>query len=364
MHDMSYLQGEVVSRKEYLKKKKREKTRKNLKKVSPKTWFMLAFILVLFVYVAHQFYIYNTKHRLVQTLPEEISSMKEYNIYYMSESYAYQGQNQLKSMSTTSSEKTTIEEGIGMSNIVVSNNIVYGIKEGALIKINTSDKKTKVHTLIDKNVKGYTVYDNEIYVYLNGEGIETGIYTLGKKNKLNKLISGEVLQLLVDKDNIFLVDSSKNIVKYNKKGEEGKTIVANSASASIIQDEKNIYFVNVNDSNKLYRVDKKGEKIQQISKTATLKNSTSKINGNEFFGVYDDVVYYINTNDSNKLYKSSINQEADEVVLEDTIEILDIINSTIFYKVKNDIGVYRYDIINGISSQVTSARVVEFAAQE
>ena len=84
----------------------------------------------------YQFYIYNTKHRLVQTLPDEISSMKEYNIYYMSQSYAYEGENQLKSMSTTSSDKTTIEEGIGLSNIVAHDNVIYGIKNGSLIKIN------------------------------------------------------------------------------------------------------------------------------------------------------------------------------------------------------------------------------------
>ena len=97
---MSYLQGEVVSRKEYLKKKKREKTKRALRKISSRTWILLAFILIISVYVIHQFYIYNTKHRLVQTLPDEISSMKEYNIYYVSETYAYDAENQLKSMST------------------------------------------------------------------------------------------------------------------------------------------------------------------------------------------------------------------------------------------------------------------------
>ena len=59
MHDMSYLQGEVVSRKDYLKKKKREKTRKAIKKISARTWFLFTFILIISVYVIHQFYIYN-----------------------------------------------------------------------------------------------------------------------------------------------------------------------------------------------------------------------------------------------------------------------------------------------------------------
>ena len=45
-------------------------------------WFMIAFILLISAYLIYQFYIYNTKHRLIQTLPDEISSMKEYKIYY------------------------------------------------------------------------------------------------------------------------------------------------------------------------------------------------------------------------------------------------------------------------------------------
>lgn len=363
MQDMSYLQGEVVSRKEYLKKKKREKTRKTIKKIDSRTWFMIAFILLISVYLSYQFYIYNTKHRLIQTLPDEISSMKEYKIYYMSESYAYDGQSQLKSMSTTSSEKSTINEGLGINNLIVKDNIVYGIKDGALIKIDTNEKENNVTTLIKQNVKGYTIYENEIYVYLSGEGNETGVYILGKKNKLTKIISGDVIQILADKNNVFIVDSNKNIVKYKKDGKESEIIV-NGSAAGIIQDETYIYFVNINDSNKLYRVSKETKKVEQISKTGTLTNLTSKMNGAAFVGVYDDAAYYINTSDNNKLYKSSVNEAEDKVILGDSIQILDVINSTIFYKVKNDIGVYRYDIVNGISSQVTSARVVEFAAEQ
>ena len=364
MQDMSYLRGEVVSRKDYLKNKKREKNKRALKKVSTRTWVMVAFILIISVYVIYQFYIYNTKHRLVQTLPDEILSMKEYNIYYISESYAYQGKNQLKSMSTTSSDKKTIEEGLGMNNIVVKENIVYGIKDGALVKIDINNKESKAKTLIDKNVKGFAIYKDKVYAYLNGEGNEPGIYTFNKKNKLEKIISGTKLQLVVDKKNIYTVDSNKNIVRYDKAGKHPETIISGSSCSSIIQDEENIYFVNVSDSNKLYRINKETKKMEQVSKSGTLINSTVKMNGNAFVGVYDNVAYYINTSDKNKLYKSSVNMEKDEVVLEDTIEILDVINSTIFYKVKNDIGVYRYDIVNQISSQVTSARVVEFAAQE
>ena len=329
MHDMNYLQGEVVSRKDYLKKKKREKTRKAIKKISARTWVLLAFILIISVYVFHQFYIYNTKHRLVQTLPDEISSMKEYNIYYMSESYAYDGENQLKTMSTTSSDKTTINEGLGITNIVVKNNIVYGIKNGALLKIINEGKESKVTTLVKENVKGFAIYNNEIYVYLNGKEIKPGIYSITKKNKTELVVSGQIFQMLVDKNYIYVVNINKEVVRYSKDGKEREILVEKSCAASIIQDEKYIYYVNLKNANKLYRVGKDNKKIEQISKTASLNNQFIGMNGSSFVGVYNDVAYYINTKDANKLYKSSINQDKDEIVLEDSIQILDVIDSTI-----------------------------------
>ena len=88
------------------------------------------------------------------------------------------------------------------------------------------------------------------------------------------------------------------------------------------------------------------------------------MNGYSFMGVCDNTVYYINTKDGNKLYKTVVGSSEDIKILEDNIQILDVINGTIFYKVVGDIGVYRYDTVNEISSQVTSARVVEFAAEE
>jgi len=364
MQDMSYLQGEVLSRKEYLKKKKIEKTKKTLKGISPRTWFLLVFILIISVYIIHQFYIYNTKHRLVQTLPEEISSMKDYNIYYVSETYAYDAENQLKSMSTTSSDKLTIDEGLGISNITVKNNIVYGIKSGSLLKIDTTQKEIKSEVLIENNVKGYTIYNDEVYVYMSGEGVNAGVYSLDKKNKTELIISGGVQQLLVDNNNIYIVDKNKNIVRYKKDGEGAETLVSNSSSASLVQDERYIYFVNTKDSNMLYRIEKSSKKTEKVSKTGTLSAVFVGMNGSSFMGVYDGTVYYINTKDSNKLYKSNVSEKEDRAVLEDSIQILDVIDSTIFYKVKNDIGVYRYDIVNGISSQVTSARVLEFDAEE
>lgn len=364
MYGMDFSQDEVMSRKDYLKKKKREKTKIKLLNISKRTWFMLAFILVISCYVIYQFYIYNTKHRLIQTLPDEILSMKEYQIYYVSETYAYDAKNQLKSMSTTSNEKKTIDEGLGITNIDVKQNNVYGIIDGSLVKINTNTKKNETKKIVEQNVKGFAIYNEEIYVYLSGEGVETGIYKVGKKNKLEQIIWASVNQLLVDKNNIYIVNADKNILKYDKDGKNETLLLGGGSAAGIIQDEKNIFFVNVNDSNKLYKVEKETGTVNKITNNSGLNSAYIGMNGHSYMGVYDNTAYYINVNDSNKLYKTSIGSNEDIKILEDNIQILDVIHGTIFYKVVGDIGVYRYDIVNGISSQVTSARVVEFKAEE
>lgn len=365
MSIMDFKQGETLTRKEYIKKKKKEKRKVAFKNISARTWVMLAFILLCSAYVVYQFYIYNTKHRLVQTLPDEISSMKEYKIYYTSQTYTNEtGKNQLKSMSTTSNEKKTIDEGVGIYQINVKDNNIYGIKEGNLLKIETNSRNNDSQSLVTGNVKGYTMYRDDIYVYLNGEGVETGIYYLNETNSLSKIINVEALQMLVDSNNIYVVNKDKKIVRYNKDG-QGETVLAKEFTAGgIVQDDKNIYFVNLTNGNKLCKVEKSTGKVQEVSKTGTLTNAISNMDAYSFMGVYDNEVYYINTKDGNKLYKSSVNLKEDEKILEDNIQILDVINGTIFYKVTGDIGVYRYDIANKISSQVTSGRVLEFKAED
>ena len=364
MHSMGLNQDEIVSRKEYLKKKKRENRKNLLSSVNKRTWFMLAFILIASFYVVYQFYVYNTKHRLVQTLPDEISAMQDYKIYYVSQTYTYDSKNQLKSMSTTSNEKLTIDEGSGISQINVKNNIVYGILDGGLVKINTNGEKNKLNKLVEKNVKGYSIYENDIYVYLKGDEVGAGIYHLNSKKELEKVISSEVLQLLVDESSIYIVNKDKNIIKYDKNGNNETYFIRDNSSAGIVQDKQNIYFVNIKDGNKLYKIEKNSGKVLNVTKTATISNGYVGMNASSYIGIYDDVAYYINSKDGNKLYKTKIGSNEDIKVLNDNIQILDVINGTIFYKVNGDIGVYRYDIYNGISSQVTSARVLEFKAEE
>lgn len=362
MNIMDFKQGETLTRKEYIKKKKKEKRKKKIKNISARTWVMFIFILLCSAYVIYQFYIYNTKHRLVQTLPDEISSMKDYKIYYTSETYTYEnGKNQLKIMSTTSSEKNTVEEGAGIYQINVKDNNVYGIKDGNLVKIAANSKKNEYEELVTGNVKGYAMYENDIYVYLSGEGVETGIYYL-EENNVKKLVNVELLQMLVDSNNIYVVTKDKKLVKYSKDG-QGETVLASEYNVGgIIQDSKDIYFVNLSNENKLWKVEKMTGTVKEVSKSGTLTNNIVNMDGYSFMGVYNNDVYYINTKDGNKLYRSSSELNEDEKILEDNIQILDVINGTIFYKVTGDIGVYRYDIENKISSQVTSGRVLEFKA--
>ncbi|MDD2627286.1 MAG: DUF5050 domain-containing protein [Clostridia bacterium] len=366
MDRLDYNQDEFMTRKEYLRNKKREKMLFKIQRVRKSTWFTLFLMILIASYVIYQYYIYNTKHRLVENLPEEISSMENYNIYYTSESYAYEGETQLKTMSTTSDMKDTIKIGQGIAHLKVKGNEIYGIKENKLIKIFPNGKTKELKVLIDKNVQAYEMFNDDIYVVLKGTDVETGLYKYNKEGKHKKITDGEVYQLLIDNNNIYVVKKeNKNIIKYNKNSLEEKALTNDKEIGYIIQDEKNIYYSDKKRENKIYKIDKNNSKEKQITKGSLIKsNNLNQTNGISVMGIFEDKIYYINENSENKLYKTKIDGSKEELVLHDQVHILEVIGNTIFYNIKDDIGVYRYDIETGISSQITSARVVEFKVSE
>lgn len=366
MDRLDYNQDEFMTRKEYLRNKKKENMLFKIQRVRKSTWFTLLLMILIASYVIQQYYIYNTKHRLVENLPEEISSMQNYNIYYISESYAYEGETQLKTMSTTSDAKDTIKIGQGITQLKIKGMEIYGIKENKLIKISPNGKTEELKILVDKNVHSYEIYKDEIYVFLKGNDVETGLYKYNKEEKHKKIADGEVYQLLIDDNNIYVVtEKSKNIVKYDKNSLEKKPLTTDKEIGYIIQDNNSIYYSDKKRENKIYRIDKNNSKEKQITKGSLKKpNIQNKINGISVMGVFEDKVYYINENDKNKLYKAKTDGSKEELILHDKVQILEVIGNTIFYKVESDIGVYRYDMETGISSQITSARVVEFKVSE
>lgn len=355
---------EVVSRKEYLKKKNRERKIRRLKGMSTSTRVIICFVIVISVYVAYQFSIYNKKHRLIQTLPDEISSLKDFYIYYVSDGYTYDKQNSLKYMSAMSDEKTNIEKGKGISKISISNKSVYGIKNGALVKVDTDGKLT---TLIEKNVQRFAVYKGKVYALLKGEGIETGIYTLNKRKEEVKVIDGDYGQILVNEDNIYLLNNERHIVSYDKDGKNQQNIMMDAEASYMILNGENIIFVNKSDGDKIYKVNVKDKKVLKLTNHSAGVADGGEFaysNGEQYIGASEEYVYYINSSDENNLYKVKNDGTEEAKLLKGKVQILDTVEDTIFYKIEGDIGVYRFDATARVSSQVTSARVLEFKVSE
>ena len=61
---------------------------------------------------------------------------------------------------------------ISVTDGVLAINDSSSLNVGALLKIDTAEKKNKVMTVVEKNVKGYGVFEDKVYVYINGEWIE------------------------------------------------------------------------------------------------------------------------------------------------------------------------------------------------
>ena len=76
--------------------------------------------------------------------------------------------------------------------------------------------------------------------------------------------------------------------------------------------------------------------------------------------VNNGYLFYVNVDDSNSLWKINLNDKTTEKVIPMSVEILQDINGTVFYKVKGEMGVYLYNYETNFMSQVTKRKIKEF----
>ena len=129
-----------------------------------------------------------------------------------------------------------------------------------------------------------------------------------------------------------------------------------------MQDASHIYFVNKKDENKIYVIEKSGNnetKLDDITSVAD-KGEIKEIDGSKYMYIEDNFLYYINSADSNTLWKINLDSKEKTQVISLSIEILQNIKGTVFYKVKNEMGVYLYTYSNNFMSQVTRRKLKEF----
>ena len=349
---------EEITRKEYLKRKKKQK--QSLKKKSKISYIMVGALVILAVYVFFQFYVYSKSNNYKYVEGDGVSNQKVYNMYYITEGYTYDPVYSLNSIRTDGFNDTLIYQNSGMHDIISKNNYIYGIKNGALCRFSKENSETE--TLVNSGVEKYTLTDTRVYYIANNKLSYIDVNT--KENK--EFSIDNVSEVLVDNNNLYvakLEKTKKILVRYDLEGGSELKLTDSQNVSYIIQDENSIYFVNKADENKIYKIGKDGSNSTSLSDAVGIsdKGNIKEIDGNKYLFVSNGKLYYINPSDSNSLWSVSLSDNSKEKVIYGSVQILQNVDDTVFYKVKNEMGIYLYNYNTKFMSKVTNRNVSEFS---
>lgn len=349
---------EEITRKEYLKRKKKQK--QSLKKKSKISYIMVGALVILAVYVFFQFYVYSKSNNYKYVEGDGVSNQKVYNMYYVTEGYTYDPVYSLNSIRTDGFNDTLIYQNSGMHDIISKNNYIYGIKNGALCRFSKENSETE--TLVNSGVEKYTLTDTRIYYIANNKLSYIDVNT--KESK--EFSIDNVSEVLVDNNNLYvakLEKTKKILVRYDLEGGSELKLTDSQNVSYIIQDENSIYFVNKADGNKIYKIGKDGSASTSLSDAVGIsdKGNIKEIDGNKYLFVSNGKLYYINPSDSNSLWSVSLSDNSKEKVIYGSVQILQNVDDTVFYKVKNEMGIYLYNYNTKFMSKVTNRNVSEFS---
>lgn len=349
---------EEITRKEYLKRKKKQK--QSLKKKSKISYIMVGALVILAVYVFFQFYVYSKSNNYKYVEGDGVSNQKVYNMYYVTEGYTYDPVYSLNSIRTDGFNDTLIYQNSGMHDIISKNNYIYGIKNGALCRFSKENSETE--TLVNSGVEKYTLTDTRIYYIANNKLSYIDVNT--KENK--EFSIDNVSEVLVDNNNLYvakLEKTKKILVRYDLEGGSELKLTDSQNVSYIIQDENSIYFVNKADGNKIYKIGKDGSNSTSLSDAVGIsdKGNIKEIDGNKYLFVSNGKLYYINPSDSNSLWSVSLSDNSKEKVIYGSVQILQNVDDTVFYKVNNEMGIYLYNYNTKFMSKVTNRNVSEFS---
>lgn len=349
---------EEITRKEYLKRKKKQK--QSLKKKSKISYIMVGALVILAVYVFFQFYVYSKSNNYKYVEGDGVSNQKVYNMYYVTEGYTYDPVYSLNSIRTDGFNDTLIYQNSGMHDIISKNNYIYGIKNGALCRFSKENSETE--TLVNSGVEKYTLTDTRVYYIANNKLSYIDINTKGNK----EFSIDNVSEVLVDNNNLYvakLEKTKKILVRYDLEGGSELKLTDSQNVSYIIQDENSIYFVNKADGNKIYKIGKDGSASASLSDAVGIsdKGNIKEIDGNKYLFVSNGKLYYINPSDSNSLWSVSLSDNSKEKVIYGSVQILQNVDDTVFYKVKNEMGIYLYNYNTKFMSKVTNRNVSEFS---
>ncbi len=359
MQRLQFDTGEQLSRKEYLKRKR--KNSKLLRKRSKITYILLAIFIALAIYIVVQVVVYRKYNSFKYTAGDNINNQSIYNILFVTEGYTYNPSYSVNSiLSSGENEKNFLPES-NLEQITVTQNLYYGLRDGVICSI-TRDKN-EITEIVNDNVKKFILHgENLIYTTKDNETLKKYHIPTGVTTTYD---ISSVKQILANDKYIFGIthnSSERSIYAFGFDGSGKKKISGDEQASYAIVDKDTIYFVNRKDENKIYKVKDTGDELGKVAdiKCVSHYSDTVETNGKKYMFVNNNKLYYINTADEDALYSYDLQTNENTKVISASVEILQNVDSTIFYKIQKETGVYLYNFDTKFMSLVTKRRVKEF----
>ncbi len=350
---------EELTRKEYLKRKK--KNTKSLQKRSKITYIMIGIFALLIIYIMIQVYVYKRYNNFKYSAGEELEAQKVYNIFFVTEGYTYDPVYSLSSIHSNGFTEQSIYTNSGLSEITVTKDYIYGIKEEGIYRLSRSTNEFEM--LIENNVLKYVLKDHMIY-FITRDEKRVKSYDINTK-EIKDFDVVDAYEILVDSNYVFVVRDDKTkkiIVRFDKNGENKFEMATDANVSYMIQDDTKIYFINKNDENKIYEIGKDGNQLQKLADIVgkSDKGDIKEVDGSKYMFINQNELYFINVQDGNTLWKINLETKETSKVISVAVEILQNVDNTIFYKINREMGVYLYNYDTKFMSLVTKRRVKEF----
>lgn len=350
---------EKITRKEYLKRKKKQSNNIKVKNKAPILFGIV--IVLLSIYVFTQFYVYSKANNYKYVSGEDVDNQKVYNVYYVTEGYTYDPVYSLNSILSNGFNDSIYYSNSSLTNINLDKEYIYGIKNEGVYRIKKDTKE--METVIEKDVSKYLIYNNRIY-YITVNESKLGFYDLTeKKNVVTDIES--ITEILVDDNSLYMVQEQKTkkvLIKCDKDGNNKSELKTDINVSYIIQDNDNLYFVNKSDENKIYSITKDGQNFAKVADIISISDNGNikEIDGSKYMFVQKNRLYYVNAKENNSLCSIDLQTKEQNSVIASNVEILQNVNDTIYYKVKGEMGVYLFNYDTNFSSQITSRKLKEF----
>ena len=358
MQRLQFDLGEKISRKEYLKRKK--KNSRLLRKRSKITYMLLACFIGLGIYILIQLLQYNKYNSFKYTEGDGVNKQPVYSIIFVTEGYTY---NPVYSVSTTLSsgdEEKNVLPSSDIRNVCVAEDCFYGLKGGSICRI---DRDTyAIEEVLADDVKKFT-YANDHLFYITNSEERIKAYNVKDGGSAAYDITNVKQILVTDTKVIGVVGtfSEKEIYSFGYGGQDKTKISGDTKATNTIVSGETVYFVNKAAEDKIYRVNTDGNNLGEVADIHCVSNMVpDEKDGNSYMFVNQDKLYFVNTRDSHALWSYDLSNGTSEKVLSSPIEMLGNIDDTIIYKVNGEMGIYLYNFDTKYMSLVTKRRVKEF----